>query len=121
MTYNFILFFEINSILYYVHDYFSNIYFAKSGGTFCIILNFSKITKLFLIKLPSKKKKFFDYFVTGFLGRTSNIFSKYVFYSSFKQKMILKKHKPHVRGIAQNPIDHPNGGSSKVKKPFLTP
>ena len=121
MTYNFLLFFEVNSIFYYLHDYFSNKYFAKSGGTFCSMLNFNKNSKLFLIKLPSKKKMLFDFFVIGFLGRSSNIFSKYVFFSSFKQKNILKKHKSHVRGIAQNPIDHPNGGSSKTKKPFLTP
>lgn len=121
MTYNFILFFEINSIFYCLHNYFSKICFAKSGGTFCSILNFDKILKLFLIKLPSKKKLLFDYFVLGFLGRSSNIFCKYVFFASFKQKKLIKKHKFSVRGVAQNPIDHPNGGSSKVKKPFLTP
>jgi ribosomal protein L2 len=121
MTYNFVLFFETNSIFFYLHDYFSNKYYAKSAGTFCSILNFNKNSKLFLIKLPSKKKIFFDFFVIGFLGRASNIFNKYTFLSSFKQKQILKKHKPHVRGVCKNPIDHPNGGSSKVKKPFLTP
>jgi hypothetical protein len=26
-----------------------------------------------------------------------------------------------VRGIAKNPVDHPNGGNSNIKKPFRTP
>lgn len=121
MGYNFVLFFEINSMFFYLHDYFTKKYFAKSGGTFCRILNFNKTSKLFLVKLPSKKKMLFDYFVLGFFGRASNIFSRYVFLSSFKQKLVLKKHTPKVRGIAQNPIDHPNGGSSKVKQPLRTP
>lgn len=121
MSYNFIIFYEINSMFYYVHDYFSNKYFAKSAGTYCLVLNFNKTTKLFLIKLPSKKKLLFDFFVLGFLGRASNIFSKYTFYSSFKEKLLLKKHCVKVRGVAKNPVDHPNGGRSKVKQPFLTP
>ena len=121
MGYNFLIFYEINSIFYFVHDFFSNKYFAKSAGTYCLVLNFNKSNKFFLVRLPSKKKIMFDYFVIGFLGRASNIFSKYTFYSSFKEKLLLKKHSPKVRGVAKNPIDHPNGGRSKVKKPFLTP
>ncbi len=121
MGFNFLIFYELNSIFYYVHDFFSNKHFAKSAGTYCSILNFNKTTRLFLIKLPSKKKILFDFFVLGFLGRASNIFAKYTYYSSFKEKLLIKKHSVKVRGVAMNPIDHPNGGRSKVKKPFLTP
>ena len=41
----------------------------------------------------------------------------------FKRKNVFRFYKyvqkKKVRGIAKNPVDHPNGGSSKVKKPFL--
>lgn len=33
-----------------------------------------------------------------------------------------KKHKKkRVRGIVKNPVDHPNGGSSRSRNPFFTP
>lgn len=32
-----------------------------------------------------------------------------------------RKKAPIVRGIAKNPVDHPNGGNSNIKKPFRTP
>ena len=27
----------------------------------------------------------------------------------------------HVRGVAMNPVDHPNGGRTKAKQPELSP
>ena len=76
---------------------------------------------MLLIRIPSKKRMLFDQNVMGFLGRSGNVFCKNIFYSSFKQKNLLKKKKQTVRGIAMNPIDHPNGGSSKTKRPLKTP
>lgn len=32
-----------------------------------------------------------------------------------------KKKKKKVRGIVMNPVDHPNGGSSRSRNPFYTP
>lgn len=120
-VYNFLFFSNTNTIFFFVCNYFSKKIFAKSPGTFCLYLNFDKNSCLLLLKLPSKSKILFDKFVIGFFGRNSNIFSKYSFFSSFKQKLKIKKHSVSVRGIAQNPVDHPNGGSSKTKRPLKTP
>lgn len=35
----------------------------------------------------------------------------------FKQK----NYKIHVRGVAMNPVDHPNGGRTKAKQPEKSP
>lgn len=32
-----------------------------------------------------------------------------------------KKKKITVRGVAKNPVDHPNGGRTKAKQPELSP
>lgn len=117
----FLIFFKYNTIFYYVYDFFNKKKYATAAGTYCIFLVFNKFLNLVLLKLPSKKKIFFDYYIIGFLGRSSNIFCKYSIFSSFKQHRKIKKCKQHVRGIAMNPIDHPNGGRSKIKKPFKTP
>ncbi len=121
MAFNFIVFFFQNSIFFFVRDYYSSLIFAKAGGTFCRFLMFNKFGGILLLTLPSKKRFFFDMFVLGFWGRVSNIFHKYCYFSSFKQKKKLKKHRSCVRGIAKNPVDHPNGGSSKTKQPLKNP
>jgi ribosomal protein L2 len=57
----------------------------------------------------------------GNIGRVSNIFCLYSKYSSFSKCKLIKHKSQTVRGIAKNPVDHPNGGRSKIKQPFLNP
>ena len=101
--------------------------FSSSAGTFCFIQTIEEENILFIsddlfyVKLPSKKSLYFEIISTAFLGRVSNVFSKFSFYSSFSTKFLLKKKKQSTRGVAKNPVDHPNGGRSKVKTPFKNP
>lgn len=121
LTYNNLYSYGINTIFYQVSDHHKNWQFATSAGTYCLYLNFNQNNGMLLVKIPSKKRMLFDQNIMGFLGRNANIYCKNLFYTSFKQKFILKKKKQTVRGIAMNPIDHPNGGSSKTKRPMKTP
>ena len=119
--YNSIYCFNINTCFYYLSNENYNFYYASSAGTYCVYTNFNTTTNLCLIKIPSSKKIYVDGMSMAFCGRNANIFSKNLFYSSFKQHFILKKKKQSVRGVAMNPVDHPNGGSSKTKRPLRTP
>lgn len=64
--------------------------------------------------LPSKKKLVLPFAIFSFFNRKENFFkrkNKYGFYKYLQKKK--------VRGVAKNPFDHHNGGSSKTKKPFF--
>lgn len=117
----FLYFFDINSKFFLLKCFKTKKVYSSSAGTFCCIKNIELDKGLIYIKLPSKFLIFFDFLSTAYIGRVSNIYSKYCFLSSFTKGKILKHKKQSVRGIAKNPVDHPNGGRSKVKTPFLNP
>lgn len=83
-------------------------YFARAAGTFLKFLGFD-VSGYSLIGLPSgaKKLSYKDSLVT--LGSLSNA----LHYSKKKYKAGQSRWvgiRPHVRGVAKNPIDHPHGG-----------
>lgn len=94
--------------------------FARSAGTFCIII--SKLKHYAVILLPSGKIKRLPLSLFATIGTVSN--------HSFFLKKLNKAgksywlgNKPTVRGVAKNPVDHPNGGgegkkSGKRKTPW---
>jgi len=94
---------------------------SKSAGTYCTILDKNNIRFYILIKLPSNKQLVVDYTSYASYGRSANIFSKHTVFSSFFNKFKVKKKFQTNRGITKNPIDHPNGGSSKIKQPMRNP
>lgn len=81
---------------------------ARSAGTAVTLLK-KLLTTHYLIKLPSKEQILIDRDAVGNLGRTSNPDRKFTFYYNAGQMRRLGW-KPKVRGVAQNPIDHPHGG-----------
>jgi len=81
---------------------------ARSAGTAVTLLK-KILTTHYLIKLPSKEQVLIDRDAVGNLGRTSNPDRKFTFYYNAGQMRRLGW-KPKVRGVAQNPIDHPHGG-----------
>jgi len=94
--------------------------FAKSSGTFAVKLKTKKHIKLIAVKLPSQSIFFFSKESKCFIGHNFNFFlnkqveGKWGF--SFK-----KSKKIVVRGVAKNPVDHPNGGRTKAKQPEKSP
>lgn len=97
----------------------SNI-FAKSAGTFAVLL--SKTKNKIEVILSSGKKKQLNINSFCMLGSVSNknYFLKQLGKAG-KSRWLGKK--SNVKGIAMNPVDHPNGGgegkkSSKRKSPW---
>lgn len=90
--------------------------YAKSAGTYCFISEILNELGLYIIKLPSGSRKIISSKSLVQVGRNANVSQKY----SIKGKAgisISKGSKQIVRGVAMNPVDHPNGGRTKTNKP----
>jgi len=104
-----------------IHALESNIYkgaqLLRASGAYGKIVkkNYSKI----LIKLKSGRLINTHKFCTATVGGVLN-FNFLLFRYKKAGFMRLKGYRPHVRGVAMNPIDHPHGGGegkkSKKKK-----
>jgi len=97
---------------------FLNAPYARSAGVFCQLIQ--RNASFCIIKLPSGflRKVFSNAIAT--IGGVSN--EKHCF--SILGKAGRNRnlgHRPHVRGVAMNPIDHPHGGRTKPGRPSVTP
>jgi len=94
--------------------------YIKSSGTFGLRIKGKKTIKLVLLKLPSEKIYFFVKKTSCIIGKNSNFFNnkfiegKWGFSIKTSKKLV-------VRGVAMNPVDHPNGGRTKAKQPEKSP
>lgn len=84
----------------------NNNLYSSSYNSFTTVLSKSKSKAL--VRLPSGKTTVLLYNTCLFINNTNDVKLKAV-------KNVI------VRGIAKNPVDHPNGGNSNVKQPFKTP
>jgi large subunit ribosomal protein L2 len=91
-----------------------------AGGTYFKILYKSFCGNFFVLKIPSGKqiKVLLNCFAV--LGKNSN--------KNIKKEMVglagisfFRGKRPSVRGVAMNPVDHPNGGRTKTNKPEKSP
>jgi large subunit ribosomal protein L2 len=94
--------------------------YARSGGTYCTLIQHNLDSSTVKIKLPSTQQKIISNFNLVILGRASNIFRKKEVVGKAGKNVLLGK-KPSVRGVAMNPVDHPHGGRTKTNSPELTP
>lgn len=94
--------------------------YSKSSG----VSSYKRLTlkklKLAKIELPSKSLKFFSINTFIIFTDTKNLFLHKIVeggwgYCTTNKKVI------NVRGVAKNPVDHPNGGRTKAKQPELSP
>jgi ribosomal protein L2 len=90
---------------------------VKSFGTKSFLLQFTKKRTYALVILQSLKKVKVRSNTLVLLGRNDNLFNNRVRFKMFSQG----HNKVTVRGVAKNPVDHPNGGRSKTKQPLKTP
>ena len=69
-----------------------------------------------LIILPSGLRKFVHISTLVILGRNANVRHNLnvVGYAGIKRRAGIKQ---VVRGVARNPVDHPNGGRTKTNQP----
>lgn len=90
--------------------------YATASGTYCKINRYLKEMSSVEIWLPSGEKKIILDSSLVFLGRNSNINKKFSILgkAGFYKKVGFR---PNVRGVAMNPVDHPNGGRTKTNSP----
>lgn len=112
----------INTICSNLSNYNNTkISYSKSSGTFCKIKkNKKNKKKLLLIELPSKKEKLLTKNTQIFVGKNQNFKVNELTEGKWGFSFSLKK-KINVRGVAMNPVDHPNGGRTKTVQPERSP
>nr|QBI37877.1 ribosomal protein L2 [Tetrahymena rostrata]QGS65254.1 ribosomal protein L2 [Tetrahymena rostrata] len=94
--------------------------YAKSAGTYLSIIKKIKEHNIFILKLPTGKKKYFSGFSKATIGRNSNFLNKFIVIGKAGINR-WKGFKPVVRGVAMNPVDHPHGGRTKTNQPEMSP
>jgi len=91
---------------------------SLSAGCFAVILQKNK--KICRIKLPSNKIKDFPIKNFAVIGRCNNINHHLKNFEKAGRSRWLGI-RPTVRGVAKNPVDHPNGGGEGKKVGKLSP
>ena len=94
--------------------------YCVSSGCFSTKLAKKKKDKLYKITLPSKKIKYFKGSNICFIGK-NNVSEKKLFKPGKAGYNQLIGYKSTVRGVAKNPVDHPNGGRTKSCSPEKSP
>lgn len=95
--------------------------FARSTGTYCRTRKIKKTKlKLIAVLLPSGQEIFLNKYTKGYLGKNENLKTSEVVEGKWGFSQSLKKH-INVRGVAMNPVDHPNGGRAKTVQPERSP
>ena len=99
----------------------NKITYAKSAGTFCKLKK-PKKTKKKLIKLvlPSSNEILLNKLSKGYIGKNCNFYLPKLVEGKWGYSLHKTKH-INVRGVAMNPVDHPNGGRTKSVKPEKSP
>jgi large subunit ribosomal protein L2 len=90
----------------------------RSAGTFGQIVQKNETSCK--IKLPSGFIKDFPIKIYATLGVVSNLQNNLIVIGKAGTNR-LRGHRPSVRGIAMNPVDHPHGGRTNGGMPSVTP
>ena len=94
---------------------------ARSAGSTVFIINkFSTLGNKVLLKLPSTEEYLLNANSIASIGRLDNIAHNTFFFTKAGQ-MRNKGKRPHVRGVAMNPIDHPHGGNTSIGRQPVSP
>jgi ribosomal protein L2 len=108
---------------------FSNVYnfqnnkvtYARSSGSFCKLRKSKKSkNKLLTVVLPSGINIFIKKITKVYLGKNTNFNVNSLIEGKFGYGFHVYK-KINVRGVAMNPVDHPNGGRTKTVQPERSP
>lgn len=94
--------------------------YALAAGTFFKIFYFSYCKRWVICSIPSGKKIRINKNFFCILGRNSNIYHNKEILGS-ASNFLNFGHRPTVRGVAMNPVDHPHGGRTKTSKPEVSP
>ncbi len=95
--------------------------FAKASGTYCTTKKTKKTKKkLIQVVLPSTQEILLSKLCVAYIGQNTNL----KLHELIEGKCgfsFYKKKKIKVRGVAMNPVDHPNGGRTKTVQPERSP
>lgn len=94
--------------------------FARSSGVKAIRRKNLKKSKLVYVELPSEKLSLLPSTGHCYLTAVKNLFLNKIILGKWGS-MQRNKRRLAVRGVAKNPVDHPNGGRTKAKQPELSP
>jgi len=98
----------------------NKVVYAKSSGSFCQVVEHFNDLNISKIVLPSGLFKLVNSYNFVTLGRCSDVYKRFSFYSKAGYRKFLGK-KSIVRGVAKNPVDHPHGGRTKTNSPEVSP
>lgn len=116
-----IYFLPINTVLTFLFNSKNTfITYARSSGCSAIKRKNDKKQKLSYVELPSGSLRLFPLYTYCLLSHARNLYTHLTVQGGWgyfnKPKKVI-----HVRGVAKNPVDHPNGGRTKAKQPELSP
>lgn len=116
-----ITFIPINTSLSYIYNTINN-YPQYALGVGCVAWRRKRLrqARLIYVSLPSTKRKLFEKTRLCFFSTISHYRLDEQFFGAWRLKTQLFK-KLQVRGVAKNPVDHPNGGRTKAKQPEKSP
>ncbi len=99
----------------------NKITYAKAGGSYCILKKNKKSkSKLTSIVLPSKQNILLNKMTKIYMGKNTNFYINRLTEGKWGFSFHSYK-KINVRGVAMNPVDHPNGGRAKSVQPEKSP
>jgi len=93
--------------------------FLRSAGCFGLVLRKENI-KYSVVRLKSKEKRYINNNCHATIGAVSNYEHRYIKLGKAGRSRWLN-HRPVVRGVAMNPVDHPHGGDTSGGKVHRTP
>ena len=87
---------------------------ARSAGTSCTLLDKNGRPGFGLVELSSKEQRYISLHCMASIGTVSNPLHKLVKLGKAGRARWAGR-RPHVRGCAMNPVDHPMGGGHSAK------
>lgn len=94
---------------------------ANAAGTYCKVLWHQLRGSWSLLRIPSKNLLYVNLLSLAISGRSASAIHYKLVRGCAKKTLRGFKKVRMVRGVAKNPVDHPNGGRANTKQPLKNP